>query len=81
MALVSVNIDIRIAQLRPCRAFVELFLRGDSDPDWFDLLWGFVFGFRVKDPDCTSEYRPNKYKKKTSHHRKLIEQKFRLEMD
>ena len=54
----------RVAHLRPCRAFVELFLRGDCDPDWFYLLWGFVFGFRVVDPDCSSGYRPNKYKEK-----------------
>ena len=44
----------RPAQLRPCGLFVELCFRGNSVPDWFYLLWGLFFGFRVIDSECMS---------------------------
>ena len=56
----------RPAQLHPCRLFVKLFLRGDVDPDWFYLLWGFFFGFKVIDSNCNSAYSPKYFKKKSS---------------
>ena len=39
-------------QLRPCRVFTELFMRGETDMDWALILAGVVFGFRVINRDC-----------------------------
>jgi len=48
----------RPAQLKPCRFFCEIFLRGDIDPDWNYLIRGVCFGFLAIDPDCDAEYKP-----------------------
>ena len=37
--------------------FSELFLRGDTDPDWDYILRGICFGFRVINPDCHIDYQ------------------------
>ena len=38
--------------------FCELFLRGDTDPDWHYLLKGVIFGFRVINSDYDANYCP-----------------------
>jgi len=48
----------RRAQLKTCRFFCEVFLRGDIDPDWEYLIRGVCFGFQAIDPDCAAEYKP-----------------------
>ena len=45
-----------VAQLKPCRVFCELFLRGDTDPDWHYIIRGVVFGFSVINPSCEASY-------------------------
>ena len=46
----------RIAQIKPCRVSIETVYRGDVDPDWWYILRGSVFGFRVIDPDFKGAY-------------------------
>ena len=43
-------------QLRPCRFFTKVLLQGEPDQDWEYILKGVVYGFRVVDDDCDSEY-------------------------
>ena len=62
----------RLAQLYPCRLFVELFMRGDTDPDWFYLLSGFFFGFHVINPDCIANYKAGKFKNKSDWENDII---------
>ena len=50
------------SQLRPCRLFCKVFLRGHIDPDWSYTLRGVVFGFHIINPSCSAakpkEIRP-----------------------
>ena len=49
-----------VAQLRPCRIYMEAVCRGETDPDWEYVLRGACFGYRVIDQDCVSAYfKPN----------------------
>ena len=68
-------------QLKPCRAFCELFLRGDTDPDWIYILKGVVFGFNVINPSCTSEYGPGDGRVKSPGDREVITDKLLAEID
>ena len=49
------------APLRPCRAYVECFLRGGTDPDWAYIMHGITFGFKVVNQDCPSSYIKENY--------------------
>ena len=71
----------RRAQLLPCRVFVELFMQVDIDPDWYFLLWGFLFGFRVVNPSCSSQYLPPKGTKKSLWELNFIRKHFLSELD
>ena len=71
----------RPAQLKPCRVFCELFLRGDTDPDWAYILMGVVFGFNVINPSCTAEYGPGRGRVKNPDDREFIAGKLLAEID
>ena len=68
-------------QLKPCRAFCELFLRGDTDPDWVFILLGVVFGFKVINPSCTAQYGPGRGTVKSPEDRAVITDKLLAEID
>ena len=44
------------AQLKPCRFIAEIFVLGDTDPDWPYIIWGVVFGFHVANPSSEINY-------------------------
>ena len=69
------------AQLRPCRIFCELFLRGDTDPDWIYILRGVVFGFNVINPSCTSIYEAGHRRVRDPADRAIITDKLLSEID
>ena len=70
----------RIAQLKPCRFFSELFFRGDVDPDWWVLLSGVVFGFSVINKDCSIAHNAFSRKQLIDEHRNLVELKLQEEL-
>ena len=43
-------------QLRPCRFTVKALLEGDPIPGWDYVMAGVLFGFKIVDSTCTSEY-------------------------
>lgn len=45
-----------VSQMKPCRVFTELFMRGDTDPDAEYILMGVCFGFMVINWDCEACY-------------------------
>ena len=47
-------------QLKPCRLFCLLFSCYPLDIDWEYLLHGFIFGFRVINPNCATSYSSRK---------------------
>ena len=59
----------------PCRTFVELFLRGDIDPDWQYILRGVVFGFRIINPDWNVTYSAKPKKINSEIFRNIIDKK------
>lgn len=50
-----------LVQLKPCRAYVEMFCRGENDQDWCYILSGVCFGFRVIDENCRAVYECSNY--------------------
>lgn len=70
-----------VTQLRPCRVFCELLLRGDTDPDWQYILKGVVFGFNVINPSCRADYDAKHRTIKNSQDRDIIQKKLASEID
>ena len=68
------------AQLLPCRMFCELFLRGDTDPDWEYLLRGATFGFRVINPSCDLSYDSRHHRVRDPVNHALITSKLQKEI-
>ena len=54
------------AKLLPCRAFCELLLRGDNDPDWDYILRCVCFGFKVINSKCKCAYFCTNYSSSTN---------------
>ena len=54
-------------------------MRGDTNPDWFYLLWGFFFGFHVINPDCSANYEPGTFKNKSVWENNIMNEKIRAE--
>lgn len=67
-------------QLKPCRVFCELFLRGDTDPDWHYILRGVVFGFNVINPSCTTEYDAERRRIRDPEGRAIVEDRLNAEI-
>ena len=69
------------AQMKPCRMFVELFLRGEVDADWYFILSGIVFGFGVINENCSIEYTAKWKKIRSQSDREIIEGKLLAEIE
>lgn len=67
-------------QLKPCRFFTELLLKGTLDPDWKYLLWGVTFGFEIINPDCPAQYGNNSSNIKSPIFREIINDKLLCEL-
>ena len=71
----------RLSCLRPCRFFSEVFLRGDTDPDWEFILRGVIFGFKVINAGCDSAYcKANYSSAKTSNSYSIMNSKLKTEL-
>ena len=69
-----------LTQLLPCRIFYELFLTGETDPDWEFILDGVLFGFKIMNPSCTQEYNTVKIYRDNYEHYQVISNKLREEI-
>lgn len=67
-------------QLKPCRFFVEVFLRGEWDVDYIYILRGIVFGFRVINDDFKGRYDIGKVGRMNEWERGIIEEKLLAEL-
>lgn len=69
-------------QLRPCRFIVKAFQCESPVPGWDYVLRGVLFGFKVMDASCQSEYKCANYEEATKgENYKLLTAKLRKELD
>ena len=58
----------------------DIFLRGDTNPDWVYILWDVVFGFRVTNPSCNVNYNIEAKKIRNRKYRDIINEKLLSEL-
>ena len=69
------------AQLKPCRFITEIFLCGDTGPDWAYILWGVVFGFQVTNLLSEINYDIKFKEIRNKLFREIIDQQLLKELD